>query len=64
MTATASYRLARIAGGFRLSLSVHIIKNRVFKARFFDLAYKADYWQGQVCPFLNRPIALVTLTYP
>ncbi len=23
MTATASYRLARIAGGFRLSLSVH-----------------------------------------
>jgi len=40
------------------------IKIRVFKARFFDLAYKADYWQGQVCPFLNRPIALVTLTYP
>ena len=35
MTATASYRLARIAGGFRLSLSVHIIKIRVFKARFF-----------------------------
>ena len=26
MTATASYRLARIAGGFRLSLSVHIRK--------------------------------------
>lgn len=29
------------------------IKIRVFKARFFDLAYKADYWQGQACPFLN-----------
>lgn len=40
------------------------IKIRVFKARFSDLAYKADYWQGQSCPFLNRPIALVTLTYP
>ena len=40
------------------------IKIRVFKARFFDLAYKAGYWQGQSCPFLNRPIALVTLTYP
>ena len=23
------------------------IKIRVFKARFFDLAYKAGYWQGQ-----------------
>ena len=40
------------------------IKIRVFKARFSDLAYKADYWQGQSCPFLNRPIALATLTYP
>ena len=64
MTATAYIVLARIAGGSRLSLSVHIIKIRVFKARFFELAYKAGYWQGQSCPFLNRPIALATLTYP
>lgn len=41
-----------------------LIKIRVFKARFFELAYKAGYWQGQSCPFLNRPIALATLTYP
>ena len=56
--------IAKIVPSLRKKRLVFEIKIRVFKARFSDLAYKADYWQGQSCPFLNRPIALVTLTYP
>ena len=37
MTATAFYRHARIAGGFKLSLSVHIIKKAPIMALFLFL---------------------------
>ncbi len=40
MTATASYRLARIAGGFRLSLSVHITKKDWPKPTLAALRFK------------------------
>ena len=47
MTATAFYRLARIAGGFKLSLSVHIIKTLGIKRTegFHELVYLAHEWR-------------------
>ena len=46
MTATASYRLARIAGGFRLSLSVHIIKGApIESAPQFKIALRSAFLQ-------------------
>ncbi len=46
---TEEVALGMLGKGYPLEDIAEIakIKIRVFKARFFDLAYKAGYWQGQ-----------------